>query len=117
MEYALKARIMDTQLLNAINMCSKIIAFFTIISYVLLTNELSLQQVLILLAWLENMRFILFMIFGSNLMFVAKGYYSSLRVQVRTTHSVFISHIPNSGTKLLNECNYNTMCVYCRNFS
>ena len=80
---ALQANVMDVQLTNTNTICTKIIAFVTIITYVLLDNQLSPQKVFKLVAWLENLRYVLFMVMGMNLRLTMKAYYSSLRVQVR----------------------------------
>ncbi len=75
--------ILDAQMINILTICVKVAALCTIVTYTLLGNQLSPQKVFKLVAWLENLRYVLFMVMGMNLRLTMKAYYSSLRVQVR----------------------------------
>lgn len=90
------ASIMDNQISNLSIICSKVIACCTIITYVLTDHQLSPQKVFKLVAWLETLRFVVFMALPLAMSFGLKAYYSSVRIQVKFTSGYVMHHYCNA---------------------
>ena len=90
---ALQSNILDLQITNFNTIGIKLIAMATIVGYVLTGNELSPQKLFKLLAWLEAVRYNLFVSMGMALVFVSKGYYSCRRLEVTNNNSLVILFI------------------------